>query len=227
MLQVENVNASYGKLQVLHDLSLAIADGERVGIFGHNGAGKTTLLKSCVGDIAQLSGSISYNRKKIVAGQVHLNVRQGIGFVPQGHNVFRELSVEQNLRIPGLMHDPAYAETIYGIFSILKERKLQQAGSLSGGQQQMLALGMALMTRPKLLLLDEPTTGLAPIIVRDVLESIRAINQKEGTTVVIVEQNVQATLKQVERAVVLKSGRIIFDGPSQKLLEQDSLWHLF
>jgi branched-chain amino acid transport system ATP-binding protein len=147
--------------------------------------------------------------------------------VPQGHNVFRELTVEQNLRISGLLHDPAYAETVYGIFPILKERKLQPAGSMSGGQQQMLALGMALMTRPSLLLLDEPTTGLAPIIVRDVLESVRTINQNEGTTVVIVEQNVQATLKQVERAVVIKSGRIIFDGPSQKLLEQDSLWHLF
>jgi branched-chain amino acid transport system ATP-binding protein len=227
VLQVEHVNAYYGKLQVLHDLSLKISDGERIGIFGHNGAGKTTLLKSCVGDMAHISGNISYHGRAILPGQVHLNVRQGIGFVPQGHNVFRELSVEQNLRISGLMHDPAYAETIYGIFPIMRERRLQQAGSLSGGQQQMLALGMALMTRPNLLLLDEPTTGLAPIIVRDVLESIRAINQTEGTTVVIVEQNVQATLKQVERAVVLKSGRIIFDGPSKQLLEQESLWHLF
>jgi branched-chain amino acid transport system ATP-binding protein len=227
VLQVENVNAYYGKLQVLHDLSLTIADGERVGIFGHNGAGKTTLLKSLVGDLAQIRGNISYNGQAILPGQVHLNVRQGIGFVPQGHNVFRELSVEQNLRIAGLMHDPAYAETVYGIFPILKERQLQQSGSLSGGQQQMLALGMALMTRPRLLLLDEPTTGLAPIIVRDVLASIRAINQSEGTTVLIVEQNVQATLKQVERAVVLKSGRLIFDGPSKQLLEEESLWHLF
>ena len=227
MLQIENVNAHYGKLQVLHELSLTIGDGERIGIFGHNGAGKTTLLKSCVGDIAQISGNIRYNNQSILPGQVHLNVRQGIGFVPQGHNVFRELSVAQNLRISGVMHDPAYAETVYGIFPILKERNVQLAGSLSGGQQQMLALGMALMTRPKLLLLDEPTTGLAPIIVRDVLASIRAINQTEGTTVVIVEQNVPATLQQVERAVVLKSGRIIFDGPSQQLLEQESLWHLF
>ncbi len=227
MLQLENVNAYYAKLQVLHELSLTIAEGERVGIFGHNGAGKTTLLKSCVGDMADISGSVRYKGQAIVAGQVHLNVRQGIGFVPQGHNVFRELSVERNLRIAGLMHDPAYADTVYALFPILKERQQQLAGSLSGGQQQMLALGMALMTRPRLLLLDEPTTGLAPIIVRDVLASMRAINQSEGTTVVMVEQNVQATLKQVERAVVLKSGRIIFDGPSQQLLAQESLWHLF
>jgi branched-chain amino acid transport system ATP-binding protein len=227
VLQVDNVNAYYGKLQVLHDVSLTIQDGERVGIFGHNGAGKTTLLKSLVGDLAQVSGDIHYQQQSILSGQVHLNVRHGIGFVPQGHNVFRELSVEQNLRIAGLMHDTAYAETVYGIFPILKERHLQQAGSLSGGQQQMLALGMALMTRPRLLLLDEPTTGLAPIIVRDVLTSIRAINDSEGTTVLIVEQNVQATLKQVERAIVLKSGRVIFDGPSKQLLEEKSLWHLF
>ncbi len=227
MLQVDKVNAHYGKLQVLHDVSLTIQNSERVGIFGHNGAGKTTLLKSLVGDLAQVEGEIRYQAHPILAGQVHLNVRHGIGFVPQGHNVFRELSVEQNLRIAGLMHDPAYVETVYGIFPILKERHLQLAGSLSGGQQQMLALGMALMTRPQLLLLDEPTTGLAPIIVRDVLASIRAINQSEGTTVLIVEQNVQATLKQVERAIVLKSGRVIFDGPSQQLLEEKSLWHLF
>ena len=227
MLQAENVNAYYGKLQVLHEVSLKIADGERVGIFGHNGAGKTTLLKSLVGDVSQVNGTISYHDQAIVAGQVHLNVRHGIGFVPQGSNVFRELSVEQNLRIAGLMHDTAYAQTVCEIFPILRERQLQQAGSLSGGQQQMLALGMALMTRPRMLLLDEPTTGLAPIIVRDVLSSVRAINQSEGTTVLIVEQNVQATLQEVERAVVLKAGRVIFDCASKQLLEENNLWHLF
>lgn len=227
MLQVDNVNAYYGKLQVLHDLSMTVQNGERVGIFGHNGAGKTTLLKSLVGDLAQVNGSIQYNQQSISAGQVHLNVRHGIGFVPQGNNVFRELSVEQNLKIAGLLHDMTYVDTVYEIFPILKERQLQVAGSLSGGQQQMLALGMVLMTRPQLLLLDEPTTGLAPIIVRDVLASIHAISQNSGTTVLIVEQNVQATLRQVERAIVLKSGRVIFDGPSKQLLEEKSLWHLF
>jgi branched-chain amino acid transport system ATP-binding protein len=227
VLQVDNVNAYYGKLQVLHDLSMTVQNGERVGIFGHNGAGKTTLLKSLVGDLAQVNGSIQYNQQSISAGQVHLNVRHGIGFVPQGNNVFRELSVEQNLKIAGLLHDMTYVDTVYEIFPILKERQLQVAGSLSGGQQQMLALGMVLMTRPQLLLLDEPTTGLAPIIVRDVLASIHAISQNSGTTVLIVEQNVQATLRQVERAIVLKSGRVIFDGPSKQLLEEKSLWHLF
>jgi len=227
VLQVDNVNAYYGKLQVLHNVSITIQDGERVGIFGHNGAGKTSLLKCLVGDLAHVSGQIQYQKQAILAGQVHLNVQHGIGFVPQGHNVFRELSVEQNLRIAGLMHDTTYVETVYALFPILRERYLQQAGSLSGGQQQMLALGMALMTRPRLLLLDEPTTGLAPIIVRDVLASISGINDSDGTTVLIVEQNVQATLQQVDRAIVLKSGRVIFDGPSKQLLEEKSLWHLF
>ncbi|TCT04053.1 ABC transporter ATP-binding protein [Paralcaligenes ureilyticus] len=227
MLNVDNVNAYYGKLQVLHDLSLKIDDGERVGIFGHNGAGKTTLLKSCVGDMAHMTGRIEYGDRRVVPGQVHLNVRAGIAFVPQGHNVFRDLTVEQNLRISGLLHDPAYSETVCRIFPVLGQRKRHLAGSMSGGQQQMLALGMGLMTRPSLLLLDEPTTGLAPIIVKDVLECIRRVNQDEGTTVVIVEQNVQAALKQVERALVIKSGRIIFDGPSQQLLQEESLWHLF
>lgn len=227
MLNIQNLNAYYGKQQVLFDLSLKVNDGEMVGIFGHNGAGKTTLLRSCVGETAVVTGTIVYRGQEIRPGQVHTNVRGGIGFVPQGNNVFRELTVEQNLRIAGLTHSPTYVENVYNIFPLLGERKRQQAGSLSGGQQQMLALGLAFMTRPTLLILDEPTTGLAPIIVKDVLNAVKAVNQKEGTTVIIVEQNVQATLKQVARAVVVKSGRIIFDGPSRRLLDQVDLWELF
>lgn len=227
MLQIEHINAYYGKLQVLHDLSLSVGDAEMVGIFGHNGAGKTTLLKCCVGDHEEVQGQITYNGQLVMSAQVHLNARLGIGFVPQGHNVFKELTVERNLSVPGLLHDLDYLQEIYKIFPILWERRQQLAGSLSGGQQQMLALGMALMTKPKILMLDEPTTGLAPIIVRDVLQSVRHINQSQGMSVVIVEQNVQATLEKVDRAIVIKSGRIIFDGKSAELLSQESLWHLF
>lgn len=227
MLTIENLNAYYGKHRVLSDISLEIDDGEIIGIFGHNGAGKTTLLKSCVGDLEVMTGAITYRGRRIEPGQVHVNVRAGIGFVPQGNNVFRDLTVEENLRIAGLRHSPAYIETVYRIFPLLEERKRQQAGSLSGGQQQMLALGLAFMTRPSLLILDEPTTGLAPIIVKDMLNAVNTVNQEEGTTVLIVEQNVQATLKQVTRAVVVKSGRIIFDGSSRQLLDQVDLWELF
>jgi len=227
MLQLTNVNAHYGKLQVLHDLSLTIGDGERVGVFGHNGAGKTTLLRACVGDLDECTGSIGYRGNDIVSGAVHHNVGFGMGFVPQGNNVFRDLSVARNLLIAGLRTEQAALDDVEALFPLLRERRQQIAGSLSGGQQQMLALGMALMTQPSILLLDEPTIGLAPVVVRDVLHSVTEINRTRGTTLVIVEQNVQATLENVDRAVVIKSGRVIFDGPSQQLLQQDNLWHLF
>lgn len=227
MLKLNDVNAYYGKLQVLHDFTMEVPKGERVGIFGHNGAGKTTLLKCCVGRVNQLEGEVSYCGRKIQPGRVDQNVRLGIGLVPQEHNVFHELSVEQNLHIAGLLHDPGHCDSIYGIFPILKERRNQLAHSLSGGQRQMLALGMALMTQPDTLLLDEPTTGLAPIVVRDVLDNVRRISTETGTTLIMVEQNVQVALKYVDRAIVIKSGRIVFDGPSVELLEEKSLWHLF
>ncbi|MBO9514508.1 MAG: ABC transporter ATP-binding protein [Variovorax sp.] len=227
MLQLQGINAHYGKLHVLHDISLTIAEGERVGIFGHNGAGKTTLLRACVGDLDECSGDVRYRDQTVGRGEVHRNVGFGMGFVPQGHNVFRDLSVAENLEIAGLRHGQAALAEVHQIFPLLKERSEQIASSLSGGQQQMLALGMALMTRPSILLLDEPTIGLAPVIVRDVLRSVTQINRTRGTTLVIVEQNVQATLENVDRAIVIKSGRVIFDGPSQKLLDEESLWHLF
>ena len=151
----------------------------------------------------------------------------GIGFVPQGNNVFKDLSVKQNLNIAGLMHDPAFVAEIYQVFPILRERQNQMAGTLSGGQQQMLGLGMAMMSKPRLLLLDEPTTGLAPIIVKDVLNAVTRISDEQGMTLMMVEQNVQATLAYVDRAIILKSGRIIFDDTSEQLRKEESLWHLF
>lgn len=227
MLQLQAINVHYGKLHVLHDFSLTINEGERVGIFGHNGAGKTTFLRACVGDLDECTGSVSYRGNPIASGEVHRNVGLGMGFVPQGHNVFRDLSVAENLQIAGLRNAQEALDDVLALFPLLHERSEQIASSLSGGQQQMLALGMSLMTRPSILLLDEPTIGLAPVIVRDVLRSIMEINRKKGTTLVIVEQNVQATLESVDRAVVIKSGRIIYDGASSELLKQESLWELF
>ena len=226
-LSIDHLSASYGNLQVLHDIHLSIESGERVGIFGHNGAGKTSLLKCCVGELKPSSGSVHWMGEPVNASKVELNVRRGIGFVPQGHNVFKDLSVKQNLSIAALMHQVSDFDEVFKLFPILKERQDQRAHSLSGGQQQMLALGMSLMGRPKILLLDEPTTGLAPVIVKDMLSAIHQSSLAHGMSVMIVEQNVQATLKQVDRAVVLKSGRVIFDGPSKQLLEEKSLWHLF
>ena len=183
MLSFSNVSAGYGGVPVLKDIGFQVADGEMVAIFGHNGAGKTTLMRCAVGDMAEVSGEITWRGEAIIPKAVFRNVRLGIGFVPQGHNVFRELTVRRNLTIAGLHHPDVDVEDIYRLFPILKQRGAQMASSLSGGQQQILALGMALMTKPRILLLDEPSTGLAPVIVRDVMDSLardQPGNQHDG-----------------------------------------------
>lgn len=227
MLEFRAVSASFSGFKALHDISFSVHPGERVAIFGHNGAGKTTLLRCGMGDVPGVKGSITYNREKIVPGAVYRNARLGMGFVPQGHNVFRDLTVEQNLGIAGLLHDPKYITEVYRLFPILRERRPQMAGSLSGGQQQMLAMGMAMMTKPSILLLDEPTTGLAPIVVQGMFKSLLEINRTTGVAIVMVEQNVAATLRVVERAIVLKTGRLIFDGTSADLASHEDLWSWF
>jgi branched-chain amino acid transport system ATP-binding protein len=227
MLSFSNVSAGYGGVPVLRDIGFTVGEGEMVAMFGHNGAGKTTLLRCVVGDVAEVSGDIVWRGDAIVPNAVFRNVRLGIGFVPQGHNVFRELTVRRNLLIAGLHHPDVDVEDIYRLFPILKIRGAQMAGSLSGGQQQILALGMALMTRPRILLLDEPSTGLAPVIVQDVMDSLVRINRETGTTMVIVEQNIPATLKITPRAIVLKSGRLVFDGAGRELERKEDLWAWF
>jgi branched-chain amino acid transport system ATP-binding protein len=226
-LSFANVGARYGKFTALADISFDVADGARVAIFGHNGAGKTTLLKCAVGGIEEASGEVRYAGKTIERGAVYRNTQLGIGFVPQGHNVFKSLPVDRNLRIAGLLHDEKYIDRVYELFPALAERKAQLAGSLSGGQQQMLALGMALMTQPKILLLDEPMSGLAPIIVESVMASLLQINRDTGAAIVMVEQNVKATLPAVERAVILKAGRLVWDGSSEELAKKEDLWAWF
>jgi branched-chain amino acid transport system ATP-binding protein len=227
MLSFTNVSAGQGGVPVLRDIGFTIGEGEMVAMFGHNGAGKTTLLRCAVGDVAEVSGDVTWRGEAIVPNAVFRNVRLGIGFVPQGHNVFRELTVRRNLLIAGLHHPDMDLEDIYRLFPILKIRGAQMAGSLSGGQQQILALGMALMTKPRILLLDEPSTGLAPVIVQDVMDSLVRINRETGTTMVIVEQNIPATLKIAPRAIVLKSGRLVFDGASRELERKEDLWAWF
>jgi branched-chain amino acid transport system ATP-binding protein len=227
MLEYRNVGASFSGFRALHDISFKVKPGERVAIFGHNGAGKTTLLRCGMGDVTDVQGSIKYNQENIVPGSVYRNARLGMGFVPQGHNVFRDLTVEQNLNIAGLLHDPKYVTEVYRLFPILRERRPQIAASLSGGQQQMLAMGMALMTRPSILLLDEPSTGLAPVIVQGMFRSLLEINRTTGAAIVMVEQNVAATLRMVERAIVLKTGRLIFDGTSAELAAHEDIWSWF
>ncbi len=227
MLAIENLTASYAALSAISDISFALAKGARVGIFGHNGAGKTTLLKCIVGAHAPSRGQVVYDGVPIAAGNIAATVLRGIAFVPQGHNVFPNLSVEQNLKIAGLLFDTSFVTQVYELFPVLKARGPQRAGSMSGGEQQMLALGMALMTRPKWLLLDEPCTGLAPIIIETVMKRLDDVNVRFGTGLCIVEQNVPAALKLVDRAIILKSGRVVFDGAARELEAQKDLWQWF
>jgi branched-chain amino acid transport system ATP-binding protein len=227
MLELKQVTARYGSLTALNGIDLAIAAGSRVGLFGHNGAGKTTLLRCVVGAHAPASGSVVLDGRPVAAGRVADNVRLGLGFVPQGHNVFPNLSVERNLRIAGLNFDLSFMAEVLRLFPVLAERRGQRAGSMSGGEQQMLALGMALMTQPKWLLLDEPATGLAPVIVSNVMRQLHDISERFGTGLLIVEQNVPATLKVVERAVILKSAAIVFDGEAARLAAEPDLWEWF
>jgi branched-chain amino acid transport system ATP-binding protein len=227
MLQVQNLTAGYGPLTVLNDVSLSLAEGARLGIFGHNGAGKTTLLRCIVGAVRPSRGKVDVNGIDTATATVAENVRNGISLVPQGHNVFPNLSVEQNLRIAGLLFDPAFVTQVYELFPVLAERRQQRAGSMSGGEQQMLALGMALMTKPKWLLLDEPSTGLAPVIVRNVMRRLADINQRMGVGLVMVEQNVPATLKVVDQTLILRSGQVAFQGSAAELSGNTDLWKWF
>src|ERR1044072_2965418 len=227
MLQVRNLTAGYGPLTVLNDVSLSLADGARLGIFGHNGAGKTTLLRCIVGAVRPRDGKVDIDGADTGVATIAENVRRGIAFVPQGHNVFPNLSIKQNLGIAGLLFDPAFVAQVYELFPVLAERRQQRAGSMSGGEQQMLALGMALMTRPKWLLLDEPSTGLAPVIVRNVMRRLGEINARLGIGLIVVEQNVPATLKMVEQTMILRSGQIVFQGSAQELSGNADLWKWF
>jgi branched-chain amino acid transport system ATP-binding protein len=227
MLQVQNLTAGYGSLTVLNGVSLSLGNGARLGVFGHNGAGKTTLLRCIVGAVRPRDGKVDLDGTDIGVATVAENVRRGIAFVPQGHNVFPNLTVEQNLRIAGLLFDPSFVTQVYELFPVLAERCRQRAGSMSGGEQQMLALGMALMTKPKWLLLDEPSTGLAPVIVRNVMRRLADITERTGVGLIVVEQNVPATLKMVEQAVILRSGQIAFQGSAEELGRNTDLWKWF
>ena len=188
---------------------------------------RTTLLKCIVGAHTPSRGQVVYDGVPIAAGNIAATVLRGIAFVPQGHNVFPNLSVKQNLKIAGLLFDGSFVTQVYELFPVLKARGPQRAGSMSGGEQQMLALGMALMTKPKWLLLDEPCTGLAPIIIETVMKRLDDVNIRFGTGLCIVEQNVPATLKLVDRAIILKSGRVVFDGSARELEAQKDLWQWF
>ena len=230
VLEASDLVAGYGRKQVLHGVSLRVEAGEIVALIGHNGAGKTTLLKTLFGLLPALGGEVRYGGRSITGRRAALNVRDGLSFVPQGHGIFTDLTVRENLELGGYSvgaADPDRLAAIYDLFPILKERQDQRAGTLSGGQQQMLALGLALVLRPKLLLLDEPSLGLAPVLVQRVLESVQEINRRFGTAVLLVEQNVKQALRIAGRVYVMKVGQISLEDRAEALLERRDLWTLF
>ena len=224
---VEKLKASYGALVAVRDVSLSIEAGSRVGIFGHNGSGKSSLLKCLVGGVKSVSGTVHFGDAKIEPDLVHINVRLGIGVVPQSRNVFPSLTVEQCLRIAGMRVNNSTFDDVFDLLPLLRERRRQRAGSMSGGEQQMVAIGMALMTKPKAILLDEPTAGLSPVAARNALDCLKTINEQTGMSVVLVEQNILNTLEMVQRALVLRSGEIVFDGNARDLADKEDLWSRF
>lgn len=235
LLEVKGLVAGYGTRPVLAGVDMALDSGEIVALIGHNGAGKTTTLRAIFGQLRPDEGVIQFGGAATAGRPTSDIVRSGMAYVPQGRNVFGTLSVHQNLHLGGFNLQGADRKQlieeriaqIYQLFPILKDRYRQLAGTMSGGQQQMLALGIALMNRPRLLMLDEPSIGLAPVLVQKVLESVQQINREFGTAVILVEQNVRQALRVSHRVYALKLGRITYTGSSAELLEQEHLWNLF
>jgi len=226
MLTIENVTAAYGRIRVLHGLSLHVEPGEIVAIVGANGAGKTTLMKTIAGVHPVASGRILLEDEDITAVPAHERVSRGIALVPEGRQVFGPLSVADNLALGAYRAggDPAADRAqMESLFPILAERRRQPAGSLSGGQQQMLAIARAMMARPRLLLLDEPSMGLAPIVTREIFEALAQRHRESGLTVLLVEQNVPAALGLASRAYVLETGRVAAEGRSHDLLNDPAI----
>jgi len=228
MLKIKNINTYYGQAQALKNVSLHLTEGEIVTLIGANGAGKTTLLNSLSGVVPPRSGQIIFNDVPINNLAVHQIVRMGISQVPEGRQVFKPISVEDNLELGAYLHHKMLGggdevkknkEMVYDLFPILKERRKQLAGTLSGGEQQMLAIGRAFMARPKLMLLDEPSMGLAPIITQEIFRVIENLSKEKKTTVLLVEQNARAALKMAHRGYVLDNGHMILEGTAAELLD--------
>lgn len=227
MLKIEDINVYYGNIQALKGVSLSINEGEIVTLIGANGAGKSTMLKSISGLLKPKQGKIIYEGQTIGGKAAQSIVKMGISHVPEGRRVFANMSVEENLQLGAyLRKDKAGIkqdmEKVYELFPRLLERLKQQSGTLSGGEQQMLAMGRALMAKPRLLLLDEPSMGLAPLLVKQIFNIIEEIN-KTGTTILLVEQNANLALSIADRAYVVETGRIVLSGKSEELTASEEI----
>jgi branched-chain amino acid transport system ATP-binding protein len=221
MLTIQSLRAGYGKIEVLHDVALSIERGQIVTLIGANGAGKTTLLKTISGLIRPTAGTIDFEGQSLVRRAPHKIVAQGLSHVPEGRAILKRMTVLDNLRMGAYVRSdnqvPRDIDAVFARFPVLSERRDQMAGTLSGGEQQMLAIGRALIARPRLLLLDEPSLGLAPKIVTQIFKTLRELKQ-EGKTILLVEQNARQALQVADRGYVLERGRVAFSGTGEALL---------
>jgi branched-chain amino acid transport system ATP-binding protein len=226
MLAVESLRAGYGKIEVLHDVTIRVEKGEIVTLIGANGAGKTTLLKTISGLIRPTAGTIMFESQSIARRPAHAIVRLGMSHVPEGRAILKRMTVLDNLRMGAFTRSDHEIESdigaVFGRFPVLAERRAQMAGTLSGGEQQMLAIARALVARPRLVLLDEPSLGLAPKFVTRIFETLRDL-KSEGKTILLVEQNARKALQIADRAYVMERGRIVLSGTGQGLLDNDDV----
>lgn len=224
MLRIENLRAGYGDLEILHGIDLEVREGEVVALIGANGAGKTTTLKSISGVVRATSGTVMFDDQAIHTWQPRRIVSEGLIQVPEGRKLFPDLTVRENLLLGAYRRGRSEAEEtfdeVFDLFPLLRERAGQTAGTLSGGEQQMLAIGRALMAKPRLLMLDEPSLGLAPMLVADIFEVVRDLRRR-GLTVMLVEQNAVHALQLSDRGYVLENGNVVLEGTGEELLGDD------
>lgn len=232
LLEVDELSVGYGNATVVRDVSLCVEAGEVVAMIGHNGAGKSSILKGIIGLLKARHGQVVLDGKPVTRVATAERVRSGMSLVAQGNNTFADMSVSDNLELSVRVMRTNSRErlealdTIYSLFPILREKGQQKAGSLSGGQRQMLAIGLALAKSPRVLLLDEPTVGLAPVMVTRVFASLREINETFGTTILLVEQNIKEALGIASRAYVIHTGSVIISGTSKEIASRDDLFTL-
>ncbi len=231
VFEVDGLKVAYGARDAVFDASLRVDEGEVVALVGHNGAGKTTTLKSAFGLLAPKAGTVRFAGEHIVGHDTEANVRKGIRFVPEDDFVFRQLAVEDNLHLGGFAMGRevgrASVERVFEEFPVLAERRKQRAGTLSGGERRMLSMGMALISEPRMLLLDEPSLGLAPVLVRQVMDLTHELAKQRGLSVLMVEQNIDQAVRVADRVYVMRAGRIFLEETADQMRARDDWWDLF
>lgn len=232
VLKVRNIESFYGPIMAIRGVSLDVRDGQIVSILGANGAGKTTLLKTISGVMDPEKGKIVFDGREIQGSEPHKVVEAGIVHVPEGREVFPLLTVDENLSLGAYTRSDkagieADRDMVFSYFPMLKQRRAQEAGTLSGGQQQMLAIGRGLMGKPKIMLLDEPSLGLSPLLVQEIFAILKRLNEEQGVTMMLVEQNAQAALELADHGYVMEVGRIVMDGSAESLLASEDIQNFY